>query len=612
MTPVEEAAKSVASGEPETENSRHLNEIIEEFCTKGDPAGAEKVLRQREEAYREEAYRSQQDSKTTDSHYVLPEVSLYNLVISTYGDSGMPQEAQKLLQTMQQIPDRVSYNACLTAWAHANEPERALALLRRMMFSSSSPNRIIDARICPDTWSFNIVLSAFVHNGRERKAELVLQEMQRYAQDHPDVQPDRITLTNMIRILARQKKASAALHILMKMETSSNPDLRPDTIAYTSTIQALATAATHVHQPERHPQSARSHNYAPIRDAGGVALELLQSMEREKLRPDTIVYNSVLNVLAQAGDGERAEELLRNMQGFDHGSPSPSIVSYSTVLSAWKNTKTMAGAKRAAALLEETPNPNVVCFSTVMSAWAQQGEPEKAEALLEEFERLNALNTEREEALQSDDTGPSTRLYSTVMNAWRNSCRPDAVDQVERLLEVLESSKNRPNTICYNVLIKTIEKSSAAKKAMRAYTVLNRMASAGVRPDTRTYNAVLQACASTTHESEHPEALLIASQTFQELRENPLLKLDKYSFPAMFKCCGNLNADGKRGHDVVDQVFRWWCDDKGKMDSLILSHLQRACTNDHMEELLSERHQDIVRRKQQLGTRGSAGVNNDP
>jgi len=290
---------------------------------------------------------------------------------------------------------------------------------------------------------------------------------------------------------------------------------------------------------------------------------------------------------------------------------APNSVSYSIIIDAWARSRRGDAPVQAEKILrkmrslEQAGNWDIivdtVVFSSCIAAWAKSNDPEAAEratTILEEMEDLYAGGNYH--------VRPNTVTYSTVISAWSNSplrdiklTRAEAI--LRRMVDRSEAGDRNvaPNTITYNTVLKVIEDGAEADKARRAQAVLQQMHSlAGqgdlsVRPNVRTYNAVIRACSNTSGDvSAIEEAYGIAFDTLDELRSLPDLSPDRYTYPAMFRCCERLlpwrEYVGDRSDAVraIELVFRMCCED-GMLNKYILKDVSKFLPEKAFARLLN-------------------------
>lgn len=174
---------------------------------------------------------------------------------------------------------------------------------------------------------------------------------------------------------------------------------------------------------------------------------------------------------------ERAEEFLRRMHS-DECLPSPTLDPYNLVLKGWvapsKHRDTVYASNRVEALLTEMKRvrvqPNTQSYQYGLEALARLGEGARAEMLL--------TNLLKEYTNQFDaELKPSVEPFRTVLWAYYNSHDPDAAFQAESVLKnMMELSESdfdtQPTTWDYNLVLKCWSRSRssvAVERAMKLY-----------------------------------------------------------------------------------------------------------------------------------------------
>jgi len=245
----------------------------------------------------------------TGNEATRPNSYNYNSVISALANSqeeGAAARAENILQRMEDLyretgdedvkPRTATYNAIIDVWAKSGEfdaADRAELLLGHMMELYENED-IVEAK--PNVRSFNSVLNAWAKSG------------------HP---------------MAPQR----ALDVLSRMEdldASGELSVSPDATSFATTINAYA----------------RSRTFGKAQNAYEIFLhmkELYDMTGKQFLRPNNVVYNSVLNACAfSVGDLEeqsRSIEIANAMLVDINGSPyaKPDQVTYGTYLKVVNN-----------------------------------------------------------------------------------------------------------------------------------------------------------------------------------------------------------------------------------------------------------------------------------
>jgi len=247
---------------------------------------------------------------TTGNEDVRPNFYNYNSVISALAKSqdyeGAAFRAESILERMENLhrttgddnikPRTSTYNAIIDAWAKSGEIDaanRAELVLSHMMDLYETGHNI-DAK--PNVRSFNSVLNAWAKSG------------------HPE----------------SPMHASEVLERMVDLDRSSDLRVSPDATSFATAINAFA----------------RSHSFGKAQSAYDLFLhmeDLFRSTGSTKLRPNNIVYNSVLNACAYSvGDLEEqshAMEIANAMLVAMNQSPytKPDQVTYGTYLKVINN-----------------------------------------------------------------------------------------------------------------------------------------------------------------------------------------------------------------------------------------------------------------------------------
>ena len=506
-------------------------ESIEKLCQSGSlhaAEQAEQILRDME---------AQDDWKHRDA---------YIKVLQCYIRHNQVDRAHHLLLTMKQTPPLQGFCLVANAWIQQNQVPKAHELLDYYM------SRGIAVTLC-----FNTLISAYVK--QNKRVVHLLHTMNDYARNgHPEAKPDKVTMTSIMQFLARRGDAREAQALLERMWTSSDTDMQPDAVTYSLVFTAYANA--HHCMPNQ--------AYALLQ----TIKERYEQCEALSMKPNTVVYNSFLTVLANAGDGERAEQVLQEMMA----SPDlqPDAITYGTVLQAWKNA---SRGDRAEALLRRISNPDRLCFSITIAALAKQGQAKRAQAIFQ--------------CMLSQNLNPNTAIYTALMNAWAN-CKddPDAFEHAKGVLREMGKRKDVViDTAVWNTFLKAIENASSLENKTKAVrSVLQRMKEMGRKsqPNSLTFRQAIQAVAATTGDADaQKEALHEAMLMYQDRKSLPpnqqaYMKLHT----AMLEACGKLSPKGVHGDEIVEQVFCACCQE-GVVTSLHTMLLQKAASDELLKRI---------------------------
>jgi len=358
--------------------------------------------------------------------------SLWNALISEWEllknsnnaiKSNMTEEDQQKLCTLEAIMTNVLFAKNVHTWAkstHVNAAQRAESVLEQMVSHKVKPNVI----------TFNAVIGAYAKSAA---------------------------------IHGQSNAAERADKILQRMELlhtkTGYEELRPDVISYTSVIDAYSKSNI--------PHAAKR------------ASEILHEMEERyalsgetdaNVKPNTITYNSVMNCWNKhqnKADGlMQIEHLFQNMTrlsgvSIDNKCESeqckgnredvtPSVITYSIVMSALAKSDDLNGADRACQLLERmiekggssfNTRPNSFSFSAVINGYVKRGQPEKAHEILLKMDDMH------ERGLVDPGVRPNTIIYTSIIDGYAKVGDSNGLKKAMDLLDLMEN-RYEQNSAC--------------------------------------------------------------------------------------------------------------------------------------------------------------------
>lgn len=432
----------------------------------------------------------------------------HNAVINCWsvsGDQDAGRRAQVWLTKLEENkaspkPTRISYNACIKAWARSyNGASQAHNLLNRM--------QSLGAELSPDKISYSTCIDAYCRSTTNldvaaAKAEQLLRQMEEASPNNNEIRPDVVAYTSVLHAYAKAGvDAQKAMGLVERMQKHAKQ--QPNT-AFLNTLLHLF---------------ARTHkvNHAET---------LLKSM-RDSDMADKISFTAVISANANVGNSTRAEQLLTELEALYHNSEKEERF--------LPTTKTFASVLHAKAKSRDCKNINLV----------------EVDSLLEKMVQLH-------EETKSPELLPNTVVYSLVFLILSNSRDPKAPAKAENLMDMMkEEQKNgnqnvRPDATTYAYLINTFTKSRVHNSAEMAAKILKEVEmnyEAGnddLKPTKLLYSAVLQAHAK----SASPEGADLAEELLQ--RTKSLYKQGKlYAKPTAlyYNAVMDAHARSKRGRD---------------------------------------------------------------
>lgn len=353
-----------------------------------------------------------------------PSVKIFNLILDGVSKTDDAARAKSIIQgiidkmkKMKTIPDTVSYNALLYAYAqekpsNAGTAERCESLLKKM--------RLNEENATPDTISYNICMNAWAKSGDKyaaSRAEMLLNEMQ----------------DNFHRGNVRQK---------------------PTLVSFTTVIHAWALSSD-LDGPSR----------------AEAILNLMRELSSidKSVRPNAKTFGAVMNAWSRCSlpnSASKAEDLLHRMINLFHDgdhSVRPTKVHFAICIKAWANSGSKGCSKEAITLLKQMhflqengfdTKPDIGTYNSVLRAIANddscQQKSYKAKEILDEVKNLG---------LSAD--------VVTYNNMLRCCCSKVPADETSRrhalrigtqTLLLLQKSNVEPDKFTFNFFIKVVDR----------------------------------------------------------------------------------------------------------------------------------------------------------
>jgi pentatricopeptide repeat protein len=493
--------------------------IMDTFAKQGKAAEAEQMLQELLDKY-----------EATQEEAFAPSVVAFSVVINAWSRSRHPNAAvlaeaaldrmQKLAETNPSLqPNVVTFNSVLHAWAnsrHPKAPERAeqiLNTLQKLYEESSNP------ALKPNQMSVSTVITCWAKSRDPRapfRAEAILDHLCKIYEDgNEEMKPDTFCFASVMSAYSKSRPARRGqvpdVDVTQKVEgllkRMNNSGLRPSTHVYGTLIHAWVR---HADSPDK-----------AVRRAEEIFKEVHEVYEGGNLdcKPHVILYNSLIDAYAKAGDGQKAQALLDDMEHIPE--IEPTIVTYNSVLAAWAQSSDEQSLDLIDALFDrirKSPKyrPDSASFGAAMSAFNRSSSPNAAERALDYVDECN-----REYKSGNERCKPSVKTYGMFLLALSRSRfdRENAAKRVVNILTEMKKANIMMNGGHYRSALECV--SRAKDRASAAFSILKEMEENHIAPNKIHLDLVLQTCAWNKSSGElRNEALGIAKRVFPRI-QNP-------------------------------------------------------------------------------------------
>ena len=187
---------------------------------------------------------------------------------------------------------------------------------------------------------------------------------------------------------------------------------------------------------------------------------------------------------------------------------------------------------------------------------------------------------------------PNRLSFNTVINSWATSYLPESALRSEALLlRMIKYYKSdiyatvSPDVVTFSSVLNALAKSEAVQfKAKKCSSILQAMldlyevdGNNDTRPNVICYNTVLNAAAFSARgsEAERRQALSVAVETFNQMKQSKYVAPDAVSYGHMLKACANLVPPGEQRNAIASKIFAACCEE-GLVGGMCLDEIRRC------------------------------------
>lgn len=252
----------------------------------------------------------------------------------------------------------------------------------------------------------------------------------------------------------------------------------------------------------------------------------VQHMDSAGVAPDTITFNTLMQVWSAVGNAERCENILDRMREMPEIRPGPETLC--TVLAPWSQSPSLTiGDNRAEFVLKKLYQmqeslgitANVACYNLILDCLGKSSKKDACllvEDLLHEMERLAAQSGEH-------SLWPNTFSFTSVLNAFADAGYAESAEVIleNNIMEHVKTNNGRmkPNVVGLNIALKAwaqkCRKWPSPEAPARAEALIHRMrhlhktTGMPVKPDVTSHNTLINVWANSGVPSSNEHVLAI-------------------------------------------------------------------------------------------------------
>ncbi|KAL7497917.1 hypothetical protein ACHAWT_009426 [Skeletonema menzelii] len=510
----------------------------------------------------------------------------YNAAANVIAKSGAPNSSELIIDLMNRmknvdaVPDGIMYTSCLEACVRSGDND-AIDRGKRML-----EKMINEPRCIPTSANFNILLNAILKSKSEQnleEAEKLITQMQQIG---GDARPDSASFNMFISALSRSndpdavKKAVDYLRSMLRLYTNDGYEkAKPDSFIFNCVINMLARTkqewADEVIQRTLSAMEAQERN-------GNTSILL-----------DTITYNVVIGKLAKSAtisNAKKVMKLLATMEArAESGSKAvvPDIITYTNVLRLQCKVNPQRAASVASSYLKRAMSSDdeifidQVGFHTLLHALSKSNKFEDAvmaRKAWEWMEKSNRVNV----VLTSESCNLVTIAYS----------KNKTEEAGEEVLSFLSDRIHRYRKGGKETVLPTKAGFSAAfiplcatNRTTDAISLLKIMKALNIEPDVGCYISMLSALAGrrTTNGAVH------AQKVFYQMKED-LEDVPTAAFNAAINACAWVSGNPTVQRKALGIAFELFhqARKENSYDSVTFGLMIKACmhlSNDDNERM---------------------------
>ena len=519
-----------------------------------------------------------------------PNIVTFNQVMAAWAKSSHPDAGGKAVATLRKLDelhkiglleevqaDRVTYNTIMNAYAKSDTVNSATMAENFFNELKGRYQSTGDVAFQPDIISYTTLLNAYGNcktPGSAKRAEDILLQMNKvYQDDHFQVKPNTLCFNEVLYAWAKSQdpnalqRAEMILHLMEDMSASRNTDVAPNTRSYNIVLLAAASG--------------------PKQDAAIRAQLFFDRMkESNRVVPDAVTYNTVIEAYAKSGGDDTFQSILQLIQeAYQTEGVVLNSIFISGAISSLSRVGLRGAATTAEAIVEEIQKKyeagegnlavDTNIYNALIHCWAKSGEtdaPFRAEEILQLMEDDASKGNKK--------VKPNVQTYTSVADCWAKSNDLHAGDRAEAILHRMRVP---PSVHTYTTVIQAFARSQYPDKAIRAQAVLQRMKddfrvakNPDAQPTIVAYNALMNACEFTfgdIHDVE--QAFKVACLAFDEMRSAPDLKMDHVTYGSFLGVINELMPKSDIRNEMVQLVGKRCCSD-GQLGSLTIKKLKET------------------------------------
>lgn len=487
---------------------------------------AEAILELMEERYESHIASSSRLTASKPRRFATPDTQCYDLALKAFSiceDNDSTDRAERIVQRMELLgrhpdspvrPQTSTYNYLINVYASRvgeyGIGQKAEDILLGMAQKNNEGEGVVG--IDPDTYTFNVVLKAWLNSGEggfesARRAESILRLMAKLQRaGHNYVRPDAVSFSTCLQAYANAgggEEVVESVEGLLKLieETSPSKDV---TRCFESAVRIILNSGTQdaskrVSRVIQQVDKLREDNYLTFREDFDPRLVLLDAPGRDKKdagKEAEIMCRDMIHYIRKSCDGS-----LDGNSSVKFGKLIKTIL-YSGQVNSLERVDQLIAEMESTTRKGGVSVCDATHYNMLIGAYSKSKAKDAAE---KSYNLLKRMQTSL--SYGNRNSRPDYFAYASVIAQLDRSGAREGDKKAYQVLRMMEAEASEgnvgasPKLVDYNVVIKMLSKASSRKKAELALELFRRLESmyeegeAHIRPDEFTMASII--CAFT-------------------------------------------------------------------------------------------------------------------
>ena len=337
-------------------------------------------------------------------------------------------------------------------------------------------------------------------------------------------------------------------------------------------------------------------------------MEELYVIDGYDVKPNNVCFSEVITALARCkgidNAADRAEILLEKLIALyrdsdDDEEMKPTVQTFNSLITTHARSRKPDAVERAQKvfdLLCDYSTPDATSYSALIDAIAKSRSPDAGEKALALFHQM-----EEDKNVEVDSYAYNSTINALGVGYGESSVASEALILLDKMEDEYAkgNTKLKPDRHSYTATMQALMRTAnGAEIGPKARVILDRFIKRSEddpsipQPDVFAFTTCINACASIpidrdTDPKDKRQNLILAIQTFEELKKSNYGSPNEFTYGAVVKACCRLGMDMDEKDRLMKALFKECCD-AGLLSKQCFNWIKRGTSSNLKRELFSE------------------------